>query len=326
LSYWRDIWFGWLIRSTQIVVIGLVLEGPELVHELLAIIRHRFRAALPEVHTPDWVKLVAFIGWILIVAGVAGEWVTSVLVSQADANLQTFNNVLLAETNRAAGNAKASAEIADWAASRARDQSDKATASASNALALADSARKEADSFEKDIVSAKKQAADAESHLADALQRAANAEREVADATRELVRLKTPRSLNDEQQGRIISKIKPFPGIPFDLWVNTDSDSTAFMYLIDSMLRSAGWKFNKPSGTAFAFILFADKAGVIASSGISIHVAEEHLHEWGPACVALRDALAAEGIPVIVAEDTPEGERDKQRDRIHVMIGSKPLN
>jgi len=253
LSYWRDIWFGWLIRSTQIVVIGLVLEGPELVHEIIAVIRHRFRAALPEVRTPDWVKLVAFIGWILIVAGVAGEWVTSVLVSQADANIQTFNDVLLAETNRAAGDAKVFANDAASAAQRARAESDKAMTSASNALSLADGARKEADSFEKDIGSAKKQAADAESHLAEAMKRA-------TALTAQLDRLTTPRSLPHSPQ--VIASLKPFKGTEYMFTkVCEDTECVNLLRDIDSVLGLAGWTRVKSPHSFPGLVLWGDPKG-----------------------------------------------------------------
>src|SRR5260370_35304954 len=92
-------------------------------------------------------------------------------------------------------------------------------------MSSASGARREADSFEKDIVSAKTQAAEAESHLADALQRAADAKQESVEATRELLNLKTPRSMSEEQQKRIASQIKRFVGTPFGLRVMAASES-----------------------------------------------------------------------------------------------------
>lgn len=218
--------------------------------------------------------------------------------------------------------AKMSAGSASSAAFNAKTSADEATGAASNALGLARDARQEADAFKQDIASAKKQAAEAESHLANALQRAADAEREALEATRELLKLKTPRSLSARQQERIKSKIKLFPEIPFDLWVSTDSDSTALMEIIDATLRSAGWKFNSTGSP----IVFAGKAGIIAVSGISIHFAQEHRGEWEPSVIVLRDALTAERIPTTGVADNADAEKNMKRDRIHVMIGSKPLN
>ena len=186
------------------------------------------------------------------------------------------------------------AKAAEHSLAKAESDAAKAQALATNSLTLARSA---------------------EAHLKDALDHAEKAEREIA-------RLKTPRSLSDEQQKRIASKIKPFAGTPFDLWVNTDSDSTALMGVIDAMLRSAGWRFELTGEP----ITYSNTAGMIASSGISIHVAEEHRSELEPALLALANALTSEGLPVAAIADTANGEKGKKRDRIHVIIGSKPLN
>jgi len=94
------------------------------------------------------------------------------------------------------------------------------------------------------------------------------------------------------------------------------------MELIDATLRSAEWKFNLTGWP----IGYANKAGIITASGVSLHVPEEHETDWGPAIVALRDALIFEGISALAESDTAEAEKGKKRDRIHVMIGSKPLN
>src|ERR1700685_3743693 len=91
----RETCFNWLLAATALVVAGLVLEGPELWHEISAITRHwrfrrRFHFSLPEEHTPNWAKLLAFFGWLLIVVGVAGEYVADSFVSR-----ETLNKVSL---------------------------------------------------------------------------------------------------------------------------------------------------------------------------------------------------------------------------------------
>jgi hypothetical protein len=226
---------------------------------------------------------------------------------------QAIGDSAIAETQ--SGQAVIDAGKATDASTAAVRASGNAKTFASSALNLARGARQEADSFKKDIASAKTLAADAESHLANALQQAAN-------ATAELNRLKTGRSLSKEQQERIAAHIARFPGTPFDIWVSADSDSTALMELIDSVLRSANWKFNSTGNP----IEFAGKAGIIAASGISIHVPEEHRSEWEPAVIALRNALMSAGIPALAVRDTDTTETTAKRDRIHVMIGSKVLD
>ena len=146
----RDTWFSWLLISAAVVVIGVVLEGPELGYETLNIARRRcLRKRL--LRTPDWGKLVALLGWCLVVFGVAGEVVAERFTSMADGNLQTFNDILLADARKEAGNAKNSAEGAASAAQRAKVESAKAVSSASNALNLARDARGEADSVQQEI-------------------------------------------------------------------------------------------------------------------------------------------------------------------------------
>jgi hypothetical protein len=129
LLCWRDLWFGWLLLSTKLVVVGLILEGPELIHELISV-RGRVRieksgASLQESHTSDWVKIVALLGWLLIVGGVAGEWITDAVISDADGSIQAFNNVLLAETTKEAGDARQKAGEANERAALANERAGK---------------------------------------------------------------------------------------------------------------------------------------------------------------------------------------------------------
>ena len=122
LLAWREFWFGWLIWSTKIVVFGLLWEVPELGYEIVSVRRKyeksKFKAAVHERHAPDWLKTAAFLGWFLIVAGVAGEWVTSVKVSNADAALQDFSTAQLVDTRKEADAAKVLASLNEWNAAR----------------------------------------------------------------------------------------------------------------------------------------------------------------------------------------------------------------
>src|ERR1700733_13210318 len=74
----RDIWFVWLSRSTKCVVFGLILELPELAYETIDFARNRidrFRYKIVLIESRlEIAKLIAFVGWFLIVVGVAGEW------------------------------------------------------------------------------------------------------------------------------------------------------------------------------------------------------------------------------------------------------------
>jgi hypothetical protein len=155
LLYWRDLWFDRLLLSVRIVVIGLILEGPELIHEFISI-RGRIRidkssASLQEFHTPDWVKIVALLGWLFIVVGLTGEWVTDAVLSTADSNLQAFNDILLAEATKEAGNAKTSAEGAENAASRAKTLADAAGGAAAKAQQQVEAVAQRAGDIDADL-------------------------------------------------------------------------------------------------------------------------------------------------------------------------------
>jgi hypothetical protein len=91
---WRDQWFFWAKVSTTAVVAGLFGELPELIHELIAM-WSKYKVAgntisLNEPKEADWIKPVAFVGWILIVVGVVGELGTTIMLGRADAALETF--------------------------------------------------------------------------------------------------------------------------------------------------------------------------------------------------------------------------------------------
>jgi hypothetical protein len=169
LLNWRELWFGWLIRSTMVVIVGLILEAPELWYEILSIARSRcrflrYRIILMEDRL-EKATLIAFLGWILIVVGVTGEVVTEILVFSADRNIETFDGITTRDANKAAGAAKASAEIAFVAASRAeasageaqektnklRGDLAKATADANAAQARLEGLLKEAGAAETDL-------------------------------------------------------------------------------------------------------------------------------------------------------------------------------
>ena len=131
----RDSYFRWLLIFAGVVVLGVVLEGPEVVHETLEIFRCLRKRA------QRWIGFLALLGWILVALGVAGEVVAEALVARSEELLQEFNDILLTEATKQAGNAKNSADASANAAQRAKDESDKARQSASDALALAQGAR-----------------------------------------------------------------------------------------------------------------------------------------------------------------------------------------
>jgi hypothetical protein len=145
LQSWRDLFFHLLIWSSVFVAIGVALEGPEVIHEVRNIWR------LPKLEAPSWIKLVGLLGWILVVGGVAGEGVFEGALSVSDGQIQTFDEILLANAQRQAGDAADSAERANTAAGDAKTKAESADAAAGNAVAKSDQATHEVDAFHAEL-------------------------------------------------------------------------------------------------------------------------------------------------------------------------------
>lgn len=149
--------FVWVLVSAFVVAIGVALEGPELLHEMWPRLFTCFtRDSIPRLRKfKRIVKKVGFWGWLLVVVGVAGEGIFEALQNRAEGQLQTFNDILLADAQRNAGSARASAIDAANAASRADSESENATAASANAMVFAQGARKEAASAVADAAQLK---------------------------------------------------------------------------------------------------------------------------------------------------------------------------
>jgi len=108
----RDLFFSWLLRSTAIVGIGVLLEVFELLHEIRPVQITRIDFSTGLLVSSSWrksvgrlIKAVALLGWFMVLIGVVGEGVFESLVSRADGDIQTFDSILLASTQRRAAEA-----------------------------------------------------------------------------------------------------------------------------------------------------------------------------------------------------------------------------
>jgi hypothetical protein len=280
LQHASDSFFFWVAVSAIVVAIGCAMEGPELLHDLWPKV---FR-----IFSGKWVKRIGFVGWFLVVLGVAAEGVFEVYDHQASDLLQIFDEVLLTAAQADAGNAKLSAIDASTAARIAREQSGEASASAATARSLAGGARQEADSLTQEITAAKQQSADASSRAADAVSRLTVAESNLADATQrelaaevEVNRLKTPRSLTNTTN--LINSLKPFGGTEYTLNVFADQESIALTKMIGDALDAAGWIRKQPTnhsvGGVQYFNIFSDKFEDSIPScievGVNVHVVSQ---------------------------------------------------
>jgi hypothetical protein len=160
-------WFSRLIWATRLVVIGVVVEGIAVFHEVVDVVkkwlqRRKDRADITtlreifpvsetvngtelESHAPTWVKVVAFIGLISVAVGVAGEWKYEVKFEAATDAIQTFDNNRVTEAQKQAGDAAESAKSAKASA----DAVGKEAAGIDTRLQIAS---RELGVFEKDVI------------------------------------------------------------------------------------------------------------------------------------------------------------------------------
>jgi len=115
-----DLWFARLIWSSVIVAIGIFFEGPEVFHEVAGVIRHTLHICKPEKDKKSAVVLCGLIGWLLVAGGVAGEGFCEGFIWKADGILRSFNNMLVAEATKEAGDAVLGAATANMQVAEAK--------------------------------------------------------------------------------------------------------------------------------------------------------------------------------------------------------------
>jgi hypothetical protein len=233
---YRSSCFNWLLAATGLVVVGLWLEGPELCHEITSIVRHwrftrRFHFSVPENHVPNWAKLAAFLGWLFIIVGVAGEYVADSFVSKADGFVQTFDEILLRESQTRTAFATERASAAFERAAQTEKEAAEDLKATNIARQKAEEARAKAGGLEFQIADAKRDAAEAN--------RTAESERR---ARGELQKELQPRRLNGEQKKKLTALLSDTPE-PIGIFSNGfDVECSDFANDIGGALNNAGWK------------------------------------------------------------------------------------
>lgn len=261
----RHTFFALLIFVTVIVALGVVLEEAE---ELMSSVHGLL--PLDPMTKYRWTKKLVKFGWICIVVGVGGEGICEVLVSRIDNQLQEFNNILLAEAQREAGDAATSAKIAHDEANAVIGIANAAREDAKDALRKAQKAQRELAHAESDAAKAQlvsSTASDtahkAEEHLSAAVKRA-------DELTEQLKRLTTPRSLTSIAQ--VTASLAPFRGTQY-MWdgVCSDVECVDLLRNIDAVLQQAGWKREK-ANNKFPSL---NVSGIADSISVSLQVGIE---------------------------------------------------
>jgi hypothetical protein len=153
-------------------------------------------------------------------------------------------------------------------------------------------------------------------------ERAARAIERATKAELDLAKLKAVRTLDAEQQQRMITKLAQFPGTPFVLSVNPDAESIDFMGIVAATLMAAKWVWEPAPKNV-------DRVGHLQAalwyrSGIAVTIRSANQTKLMLAADGLASALEAEGfkvetglVPAMVAGNP---------NAVHVIVGSKPLN
>jgi hypothetical protein len=229
-----------------------------------------FRPKTPGSERKNWHTLI---GGVLITAGVAGELVVGIKLSEVETRLRTTTHKIEAHLNKEAGDARKSAGNAIISAGEANERAGKANERA---------------------VRAEKSLAEANERSAQANERAANAEREAARLNKSaeeerLARLMIeerlkPRRLSQEQRDAIRVMVSAFSGTDVRLTtVVSDSDGAQFAKDFLDVLSEAGWHVGSIDAGVFTPPL---------PVGVIIQVGDRH----NVAAVALQRVLLAKGI------------------------------
>lgn len=292
----RDGNFHWLLGCTFAVGVGLLLELPEIIHDLCEIYGRKTRElkfwlSLPmdrkEYPHRDWVKKWSALGSVLIVIGVMGEGWFESQVSKYDSALSKMTDTVVAQASEESNKAEviASGFDAQIAASDAKAKSAEATAK----------------QFEAQI---------------------AEANKEATDAKLELAKFKAPRELDTKQRDRVTAKCKSFPRTPFILLVNPDPESIHLLGVLEDILvSSCAWNLQKDDVFGFAVPTPKGNSVRMVWGAIGVHVlfSSEMNSTLGQTGRELANALAAEGITAQAGINATA-----EKNALYILIGQKP--
>jgi hypothetical protein len=151
---------------------------------------------------------------------------------------------------------------------------------------------------------------------------AGEAHERAAKAELDLAKLKAVRTLNSDQQDRIVTKLRQFSGTPFVLAVNPDAESIDFMGIVAGTLMAAKWVWE--SAPKNVDRIGPLEAAIWYRAGLAVTIRSEHTTKLMKAADGLASALQAEGLTVETGL-VPANVAGNP-DAVHIIIGSKPQN
>jgi hypothetical protein len=173
---------------------------------------------------------------------------------------------------------------------------------------------------QKEIARLSNETASARGGIAEANARAADANARALQAQVELAKFKAPRTLTQEQQDRITSKLSAFSGTQFDAAVGPigDPEPELLLRVIETTLEKAGWAQIDWKGAKMQLATPGKKIAGLSSVTNVIVEADPPLAQ---ATFELAAALNAEGIAALAQGSSNDATANTNT--VHIMIGRK---
>lgn len=147
-----DTWSRSLWWSGAAVSLGVLFELFELIYDIKMRLKPRMEANIREIEKPGWIVIIGSVGLLLVVAGVAGEWVSETKISEASRQLESLDSARIATAENGEKKALDDAKVAEDAASAAMLSATTALADGKNALQLAAKDERRAAALEKSFL------------------------------------------------------------------------------------------------------------------------------------------------------------------------------
>jgi hypothetical protein len=312
-----------VLISAFVVAIGVVLEGPEILHELWPSLFSWFTWTSSErLHKFERViKKIAFVGWFLIGIGVFGEGVFEGFQNRTEGQLQTFNDILLRDARLTASTAKQSAIDAASAAGEAKSKAEAADTAAGSASLVAGNAENAAG-----IVANK--ASELDSQLSTTKTQLETVEAKRADLEKSLTTMAicdAPRVLRNWTLGMgpnrksSADSLRPFAGFQAIIEVVPEAEARRAADNISRALSFAGWNIVGPSPPS---INIADGVMIEWYSGIGSSAPADRVPSM-KAAEALIDFLHSYFWQAD-SMDAWSGDTDIQPNGVKIRVGLKP--
>jgi hypothetical protein len=150
----------------------------------------------------------------------------------------------------------------------------------------------------------------------------AEANARAVEARLALEKFKAPRTLDADAKARVKAVVEKFPGTPFDVMVNRETEPQNFATEVGKLLESAGWVWMGRNNTpGLQFGVGGHQAGMMTVfTGFAFEIDVSKQADWEQRLLVVANAMRAEGfnVRVNVAND-----KSASPDAIHLYFGTK---